>query len=416
MLLKLKEKCKKIRSSHILALCFLLYVFYTGLAPLPLLFENTAAFLKGGQSVSDFLYTVDEQYSGMLDTEKHIPPLQNKATYINFNSAIASLLNQEYVNEIVRLNNGHLTLMEDTPLRQSTLERLSGNIERLYLRQKEQGKHFLFILTPSQLCRYENLLPPGYEDFTDKNADALLSLLEEKDIPYYDLRTWLHESGMTHEEAFFVTDHHWTPQTGFAAYGAIMEKLEQTGAIGAVDPFYTNPDNFTFTVYEDCFLGSSGRRLGPSFAGVDDFCMITPNFDTDISVVVESRGIDARGRFEEVVNSPMPEYYYLDPDYFNSSPYSLYGGDDRPHIQRRNPAAPDDTRMLFIGDSFGNIPFAFMSLYFSTCDELDMRYYTDDFTGYYEAYDPDVILLMVNTHDLHAQNIGFPYFRQEEES
>lgn len=409
MLQKIIAKIKHCRASHILALLFAAYIFYVGTAALPFFCERTLSFLRGQLSMREFIDQTDEQYHSMLTTSTLAPLLQNKTAYINMNGQFANLVGQDYINNLVRLTNGHLTYLQEESFPAEEIESAAKTIATLCYAQKEQGKHFLFVLAPSQICKYEELLPPGYHDATNSDSDLLLQYLQQMDVPYLDLREKMHEDSLSHDTAFFVTDHHWTPQAGFWAYAKILGALEETAVISPVDPFYTSADHFQFEIHENCFLGAFGRRTGLYYAGLDDFCMIKPNFPTDISVRIPDKQIDMRGLYEQVCNAPMPDNNEA-PDYFHSSLYSLYGYDDNAYTRRRTENAPDSSRLLMLGDSFGNVPFSLMSLYFASCDELDMRYYADDFRQYYESYDPDIVIMLVNAHDIISENTNYVFF------
>lgn len=407
---KFFQFCNRLKPSHLLAVSFLLFIFYTALAPLPQFLIHTGNSFRWGFSLGNYIETIDDQYHGMLETGGLLPTMQDKGTYINLNGFMANLLDQKMMNERVKLKNGHLSAVVETPYASEDIEAVADNLAALSLKQTEQGKHFLFVMSPSQINKYEDLLPEGYTDVTNATADQLLALLEQRGVACLDLRQKLVEDGISHEEAFYKTDHHWAPKTGFWAYTKMLEKLEQLGAIEAVDSFYTAEENFDFTVYPVSFLGSSGKRTGIYYAGLDDSTFIAPKFDTDIYLNIDALGIDNRGRYEEVVYNTWDGIAPEDEDYFNYNSYGLFGWGDQPHSQWRNEGAPMNQKLILIGDSFGNIPYSLMSLYFRSCDELDMRYFPHDFPSYYAQYNPDIVILEVNVDQSVAENTQYPFF------
>ena len=271
------KKIKHMKSSHILAVSFLLFIFYVGLAAFPQFLSNTRDAFSDGFSLRAYIRSIDDQYKGMLTADQETPLLQNKGTYINLNGLMANVLDQPFMNERVKLTNGHLadTAAEEIPA--DTVKQVADNLIRFSRKQTEREKTFLFVLAPSQIDPENDLLPAGYTDTANKTADTLLRFLEDGDVSCLDLREAMEEDGLNRTEAFFVTDHHWTPQTGFWAYEKILEALAEQGAISPVDTFYINKENYDFQIYEDSFLGAAGRRTGIYYAGLDDFCVITPN-------------------------------------------------------------------------------------------------------------------------------------------
>ena len=185
--MELLKKAQKLRPAHLLATAFLLYIGFVALYPLEPLKNDTKSLLKGEISVSDYMDRMDERYYGMLSTEQDQPLLQNKGTYINLNGGMAKLLGQPMMNERVRLKNGHLTSVVSWRHSQEDIEYTAQNITSLARMQERTGGHFLFVLTPSQISKYEDLLPEGYTDTMNDTSDALLSLLAQNGVACLDL-------------------------------------------------------------------------------------------------------------------------------------------------------------------------------------------------------------------------------------
>ena len=408
--MELLKKAQKLRPANLLAAAFLLYIGFVALYPLEPLKNDTKSLLKGEISVSDYMDRMDERYYGMLSTEQDQPLLQNKGTYINLNGGMAKLLGQPMMNERVKLKNGHLTSVVSWRHSQEDVVYTAQNITSLARTQEKNGGQFLFVLAPSQISKYEDLLPEGYTDTMNDTSDTLLSLLAQNGVAYLDLREALHKDQISNADAFFVTDHHWRPQTGFWAYTKILSALEESGAIASVDGFYTDSSHYDFVTYPNTFLGSSGKRTGICYAGVDDSIFIQPQFDTEITLTVPDRELELTGRYEEVCYNSEDTLNPDNPDYFQFNAYGLYGWGDNSLNRWRNENAPDNSKVMLIGDSFGNIPFSLMSIYFSDCDELDMRYYSEDFQRHYQDFQPDIVILEATLDQAVAENTCYSFF------
>ena len=406
----LKERFQlKIRPVHALTVFFLGFMLYVGLAALPQLLIQTGETMQGDIQARNYIKQTNDLYEGMLGTDPEVPHLQNKGTYINLNGLMAKSLGQPLMNERVKLKNGHLatvTLEHSDP---ESIRKAAENIIRFHKAHTSAGGDFLFVMVPSQISKYEDLLPPGYTDTTNADADAFLALLEQAGVTYLDLREELQKDGISVTDAYYVTDHHWTPQTGFWAYGKMVEKLAQMGTIEPVDPFYTDPENYTFETHADIFLGSSGKRTGKYYTGVDDSILIRPNFDTDIHISVPKRNLELQGRFEEVAYNTDVIHDYTHPDFYGDNVYGLYGWGDTPITHWRNEHAAEQSKFLLIGESFGNIPYSLMSLTFGSCDEVDRRHFEGDFLAYYEDYAPDTVIITVNVDMTISENTTSTY-------
>lgn len=410
MLSKIKKILSNLNHVKILAIGFLFFILYVGVAVAPEAIRielNNIQKAKEDYGFIEIRNSLDKTYKGMLTTKKDQPILQNKATYINLNGFMAKTMGQRYMNNIVKLDNGHLSQFGEQKL--VHLDAEIEQITELYNHQKKKGKYFLFILAPYQISKYDPQTPVGHKEYSNASADVLIKSLKKNQIPVLDLREKMYEQQISHEDAFFKTDHHWKPQTGFWAYTEILRSLSKDQVIPKVDALYTDAKNYKFKVYgKNWFLGSSGKRTGQYYAGTDDFHLIIPKFKTSLKLSIPSAKIDTAGSFEEVAYNKKA---LQDKDYFNQNPYAAYGYSDRPLSHWRNQSAPIQKKMLMIGDSFGNVPFSLLSLVFSTCDEMDTRHYKDNFEKYYDEFDPDIMIVMINAKVPKSGIISYDYFK-----
>ena len=409
MLQTILKKLRQLTAAHVLAVLFLVYIFYVGLYAMPDFMYNIGRSLHWQTGINDLIDSVDAVYEDMLAAEKHLPLLHNKGTYVNLNGYMADLMDQPMMNERIKLKNGHLTHLVTDAMDPENIQQAADNVIRFHKTQTASGGNFLFVLTPNQISKYEDLLPEGYTDTTHATADAFLAMLNDAGVPCLDLREELQKDGISVTDAFFVTDHHWTPQTGLWAFGEILEKLTDMDAIEAVDPKYTDPGYYIFETYDDAFLGSAGRRTGTKFAGLDDAVLLRPEFETDISVILPEKDLSLRGAYEEVAYSTADEPDYEDPDFFKDNVYGLYGWGDTQITHWRNEGAAQQGNFLLIGESFGNIPFSLMSLVFGVCDEVDLRLYEGDFAGYYGSFRPKTVILEMNPDMIGSVFTNYPY-------
>lgn len=401
----------KVRSAHVLAVLFLLFLFYVAWAGLSDMFIQTGQAMQIRLSPQWFIRQTNELYENMLSTDTQYSFLQNKGTYINLNGFMANALGQPESNEHIKLKNGHLAGIRSDPPEPEEIHSAAENIIHFYQDHTANGGDFLFVLVSGQVSKYEDLLPVGYTDTAHNTADVFLGDLIEAGVPYLDLREEMENEGISVTDAYFVTDHHWKPQAGFWAYGKILDKLAQMEVIEPVDPFYTDPDNFTFETYENTFLGSSGKRTGIYYAGLDDSILIKPNFETDITIDVPFRNLKLSGRYEDVAYNTDVHHNYENPDFYQENVYGLYGWGDMDMTHWRNEHAADQSNFLLIGESYGNIPFSLMSLCLGRCDEMDLRYYKDDFPAYYHSYQPDTVVLELSVGSVLTEFTSFGYLR-----
>jgi hypothetical protein len=342
----------------------------------------------------------------MLEFNGHHPV--NKGSYLNFNGLMARLMGQRYMNARVKLYNGHLTYIVE----KKDVTKAAEQMTKLHDAQKGNGKQFLFVLAPFQVPKYEDILPAGYLDYSNQNADDLLDMLRDNNVPFLDLREEMQKDGISSADAFFVTDHHWKPETGFWAFAKIVDHLAEAKIIKPVDPKFTDINEYNIEVYKDWFLGSAGKRTGTYYAGVDDISVIYPKFETEISLEIPYKNVSQKGAFSDVVFSRK----LVERDFFNDGAYDIYGYGDVNGKDYRNANAPADLRVLFIRDSFACATATFFPLVATECKELDMRHVYGDFYGhnnflsFYNEYEPDVIVVLVNAGSVTDVHTTYDYF------
>lgn len=312
-----------------------------------------------------------------------------KNELVNLDGALYNLAGRTQMNEVVKLNNGHLTTVRESSLA------APQNADTLVYTHQWLGIRdipFLFVMAPYNICAQDKQLPINVEDYTNEDADVFLDVLYANDVPVMDLRKTLHEEGFDHYDMFFSTDHHWTIESAFWAFQKLTDYMGENWGF-EIDPTCTNLDNYQIDVYEDWFLGSKGKRTGIYFAGVDDFSLIYPAFETHMTLSIPSEGITRSGSFYDA-NFAMDRIEYF--DYFTMIPYDAYIGGVYPLVIHENPEAKTEKKLLMIKDSFASPVEAFLSTCFTEVHCIDMRQYTGSIGEYIEEFQPDAVICFYN--------------------
>ncbi len=233
-----------------------------------------------------------------------------------------------------------------------------------------------------------------------KQADDMLSALSNAGIDTYDMRNDI--DGL---EYFFKTDHHWMPQTGIPAARYITEFINNKYGFD-LDTSVFNSENYDYEVREDIFLGSQGKKVGKYYAGLDNYTIITPKFETELQKIVPIMGIDISGSFEDCFH----DYSVFDnKDIFSASPYVFYTSDYNLEIDRNN-LVDNDKKILFIRDSFGCVLTPFLSLSTSELHVVDTRFFKENLYDYILANDFDLVVFESNPGFNQSQ---FTIFKEE---
>lgn len=284
---------------------------------------------------------------------------------------------------VVRLDNDFLAFQPQIADGETLAEmadactRLKGITDRLDI-------PLLYVMAPNKMS-----LSEGGDNPVADNLDDFAALLAARDVPVLDLRNSMATQGLTMENAYFHTDHHWLPETGLWAAGEIA------GALG-LDTALLETDNYTFTTYDDLFLGSEGKKVGRYFTplGLDDFSMITPNFDTHLTVT-DYTGTRA-GAFIDTV---LVQKNLHTEDAYLANPYVVYTGGDYPLQTIENHLYEGGERILVIRDSYACVVTPFLSLTAGEVHTVDVRYWTgtqtaDTILDYVEVLQPDYVVVL----------------------
>lgn len=203
---------------------------------------------------------------------------------------------------------------------------------------------------------------------SNQNCDNFIKGLEENDISYLDLRESTKKGDLDIENSFFKTDHHWKTETAFWAFKELVNYIDDSYGIKLdQNNYYTDIANYKIKTLENSFLGSLGKRMGRIYSGIDDYTLITPDFETNIKLYNGfGKTLQSEGSFDDTIidktlSSPdMPA---------DTNRYAAYFSLDSDFNTIINENAQNDYKILIIKDSYALPVAAFLSL---TCKEVTM--------------------------------------------
>lgn len=316
-----------------------------------------------------------------------------RTSYINLFGLCEKILGKEYIidanplQNVIKDNHGQLQFIAAKTDNSVEAEQLAS----VKVAAEKTGAELLYIQTPLKIIEDYTELPIAIVDYSKENADTFLNQLQEEQISVLDLRENVQEDNLNLSTLFYDTDHHWRTQTAFWAVGETVNYLkENLGLDLDAEGFYTNLDNYKQTLYAKSFLGSQGRRVGRYYGGLDDFTLITPDYDTFYKVTINKtdESIVREGSFADAV---LDQSLLTAEDVFTNR-YASYFGADYPEVIIENETAPNDTKILIVKDSFALPYSAFLSTMAGETRMLDLRYFTGTVENYIAEYQPDVVL------------------------
>ena len=306
-------------------------------------------------------------------------------------------------NTVAKLSTGALNFVNlgtAGQVDQEAVGRRAQATAELAAKLEVRGIHYLYIAAPQKIQRGAELLPRGLEESGNATCDAYLAELDRLGVDYLDLRPVFESNGI-YSNWFFRTDHHWKPEAAFFAWQYLSGELDLR--YGYETPsILTNPNNWSTRVLDDFFLGSQGKRVGSLYAGVDDFTIYTPKFDTNLTYTNSDGSFDRSGPFAQSVcfHERVEER-----DWFNGNPYTYYSGGDYAMATMVNHNNPKGPKVVLLRESFSCALAPFLALSCSELTTIDLRYFSGDLMDTIRELEPDLVLTLYTASSTGLDNM-----------
>ena len=164
-------------------------------------------------------------------------------------------------------------------------------------------------------------------------------------------------------------------------------------------------ENYDTQRFEKIYLGSQGRRVTLAKAKPEDFDIIFPIFETNISIKVPNLDIDKTGDFRETLIYED----YINEDYYNAPVYSTYEYGDKAVKIIKNNLVNDNERVLVLKDSFADVVTPYLSLGLNTVYEVDLRYFNGSIKNFIEKNDITKAVMLYYSGSLYDDKGLFEY-------
>ncbi len=325
-----------------------------------------------------------------------------KDELININGLYGRISGRRLYNDVVLLNNGMLTAIEDN---MKDIGEPTEALTEFRHFMKKRGARFLYVQFPFKIDLEGKLAPDGLDIETPEVIESTLQAYKTAGIDVIDTTAELTGSPGDIEENFYRTDHHWKPSCAFKAFRIIMEHLAELYPEENFPHDILDITKWTIHEIPEQFLGSRGKRVGKLFAGLDSLQWMTPDFETDLSMYIPQLGKFVKGNYEDVFIQT--EYLQKGLNVQHTNHYSVYIGKDYPLIQIRNPEAPSPLKVLLIKDSYALPLITFFSTMFREVDAVDPRYnFGSSIQEYADRSRPDIVIMATYS----AAGINGPQF------
>lgn len=345
--------------------------------------------LTGKYTIEEAKHTIDLATSNDLRYHSLLMDINS----VKENAVGTRVVKKDEDTIVVKDDDGYLGYPTNSIISDNDIETVGEKINALKNVTEENGAKFLYCAAPAK--EYYCSFPSNTPNNKKASMDKLIARLNLKQIPFLYLEKVLNKDNP--KESFFRTDHHWKPDAGFRASKAICEELNNKYGY-KYNKEAANIDNYNIKNYSNWFLGSQGKKIGSFFSlyCTDDFELITPKFDTNLTEEQKLKTIVRTGPFEKVA-------LYLDnlpKDYYINNTYVTYGGGDFRLQVIKNNLNTNGEKIVVIRDSFACVVTPFLSLQtgeLHVCDMRDMDGMVGDklnMSDYIKKVKPDYVIIL----------------------
>ncbi|MBR2674876.1 MAG: hypothetical protein IKE52_05420 [Mogibacterium sp.] len=330
-----------------------------------------------------------------------------KTEWININGLFHRLMGTTIVRDndyiVYKLSNGQI--IYDLPKRDMTKH--AARVKALDEAVRDMGIEFMYVQLPFK-AKDDSYMPLGTHGNGNENADQMVSLLREQGVNTLDIRELFEEQGRDWTEQFYNTDHHWRETTAFWAAGEIMKKMKNDMGVDYSEEYY-DEDSYELIRYDNYMLGAVGRRTGKFYAGLDDFVLFKPKYDTDF--VFKARGNKKKDSLERSGSFYDTMYIWENLEKradFDRNTYSTYTGKNFSRIDITNKKANNGLRILIVRESFTCALLPFIAVNAEHVTTVDLRHYKDkSIPELCEEVKPDIVLVNYNPSAFGKEQFNF---------
>lgn len=333
--------------------------------------------------------------------------------FVEIYGGVQQLLGKEEYNNftLIKGNDDVLYYGSVVALENNNYYEYAKRIKRAAQIAKGKGAKVIFVLPPTKILNgvsdTENLLM-----LNDKNAaqDEFMLRLQECGVQALDLREPFVDSQLEIDKLFCKTDHYWTTEGAFIAMVEVVKSIENLYGIQLdKDEYYSDRNNYSSKTYEQVSIGAMGKISGRTYAGLDNFIVLTPNFDTDFEWHDMEHNTVTSGDFEKAfVNTKFKEDEETYRNYANH--VYLAGVVDRDRIiNKKNKTGP---KILCLRDGYFSPVACFLA---PMCSQIDLVYADRGHNdiGYEQLIkDEEYDILIIENYPYNLDDDSFDYFKE----
>lgn len=299
-------------------------------------------------------------------------------------------------NTYVKLKNGYWTQISPEPLSEDAANQVAAKYASLQNYVEKVGSNFVYFYAPVKDCKQDSQLPDGVITYSNQIIDGYVKAMDSYNVNFVDMRNLIHNEGLNHYNMYYVTDHHWTVESGLWAASEITKEIKDRFELNMEDP--KKIGDYEYVTYENAEFGSAGVGVTHFVADAEDFTIPYPTFSTNFRLEVPSKDVNVTGEFRDIFVEEEKIHELMAEGGGSAYGKILYG--NQPYEKITNLNNKNAPKVLMIKDSFGISVAPYLA---ESCSELmliDVRPSNGNFTGSIvnciDSFQPDVVVVLLN--------------------
>ena len=346
-----------------------------------------------GKSESNYEFVGSSEHDFITEYTTNFP---YKTSFVDLNGLGRKLIGQREMNSVVKLENGYL-IDSNSAINMDAVEKNSNAVIAFNDYCREHGTTVLYVQPAYTVSKYDEQLPVGSTETFNENIDLILSRIADGGVLTMDLRETMHEDGVNQYDMYYRTDHHWSTRGGFYAYQKVAKWIAELSGT-ELDEFLLDLNNYQIDTYLKWHCGSRAQRTGALFAGIDDFELIYPKFETRIERKNDKAIMslkDALVRMDIFEKSSAQNRYTYDQAYIANDINNLVSLD-----------AKTDLSVWLMSDSYQHAIKQYMLL---TYKDFHVTGYGTLSTAFIQKNQPDYVVILPYAGNIVGSKVGFTF-------
>lgn len=337
------------------------------------------------------IYEYENTVNGITDKIENIFTTEFKYRYffVILKNQFLKLLGQDMT---VALANGqddqdlvvHYQNSEDSlsmPMHDVNIDRKVEAVIEFGKGIEEKGINFFFFEVPDK-CSGEGM----YLDYSQEKNVQFHEAMEEAELRVLTVKDYFNKPS---ESYFYKTDHHWLPETGIWADKILCNYMNSEFGYSVNTEIY-ECGKYRTEVFNEPFLGSLGKKVTHVYTNADEFKIIYPQYQTDLTVFVSNQNKIFSGSIEETLF----DYSALESKgLYEDNFYAFYGYGDNAWINIHNNMLHDGSRVLLLKQSYANCMYPFLGFSFEDMDVIDLRHFNGSLEKFILDRKPQTVII-----------------------